>query len=69
MTEIISQIIYTKKIKSNSIQIKTSFISSGTNTLNTKLVVGDKVWAETAQTDTYHEGFTIFSGNIINVDY
>ena len=52
MTEIISQIIYTKEIKSNSIQIKTSFISSGTHTLNTKLVVGDKVWAETAQTPT-----------------
>ena len=45
------------------------YFSSGTTTLNRKLVVGDKVWVENIASHTYHAEYNVFSGNIIHPDF
>ena len=37
--------------------------------MNKKLVVGDQVWAESGQSDTFVGEYSIFTGNIIHVDF
>ena len=37
--------------------------------MNKKLVVGDQVWAESSESDTFAGVYNVFSGNIIHVDF
>ena len=37
--------------------------------MNKKLVVGDQVWVESGESDTFAGEYTVFSGNIIHVDF
>ena len=41
----------------------------GGTAVNKKLVVGDQVWIESREADTFRGDHCIFTGNIIHVDF
>ena len=41
----------------------------GGTAVNKKLVVGDQIWIESRESDTFVGEYTVFSGNIIRVDF
>ena len=47
---------------------KENFFSSGATTFNKKLVLGDQVWVQTEETDTYN-GYNVFAGHIIHPNF
>ena len=42
---------------------------SGGTAVNKKLVVGDQVWIESRESDTFVGDYSIFTGNLIHVDF
>ena len=70
----IKQTLFSSKSCKNLVLLKLLWLISdiclnpGGTAVNKKLVVGDQVWVESAESDTFVGTYSVFTGNIIHVD-